>query len=136
MTTESGIECDDYLQQLSRGGLATSSISFRDFIFQNFGVIDFISLTIKKITKNEFVRSVLERVSLNLGYNTNFTCDLHKLWGEKIASRTVVNIFFNNEQKHANDLVVKEQIVEFKKGQKEGAIIAVLNFSFPCIFMV
>ena len=36
-----GIELDDYLQQLFRGG--TSSIALRDFIFQTFSIIDFIS---------------------------------------------------------------------------------------------
>ena len=37
----------------------------------------------------------------------------------KLAARTVVNIFFNNEQKHTNELVRKEQIVEFKKRQRK-----------------
>ena len=43
MVTESGIEHDDYLQQLFRGG--TESIALRDFIFQTFSIIDFISPT-------------------------------------------------------------------------------------------
>ena len=42
---ESGIEDDNYLQQLFRGG--TSSIAMRDFIFQTFSFINFISPTIK-----------------------------------------------------------------------------------------
>ena len=76
MVTESGIEHDDYLQQLSRAG--TPSVALRDFIFQTFSIIDFISPTIKTITKNAYVRSASGRVLLNLGYSTNFTCDLHK----------------------------------------------------------
>ena len=43
MVTESGIEHDDNLQQLFRGG--TESIALRDFIFQTFSIIDFISPT-------------------------------------------------------------------------------------------
>ena len=49
MATESGIEHDDYLQQLPRGG--TPSMALRDFIFQTFSIIDFISPIIKTITK-------------------------------------------------------------------------------------
>ena len=56
MTTEIGIEHDDYLQQLFRGG--TPSIALRDFIFQTFSIIDFISPTIKTVSKNVYVGSV------------------------------------------------------------------------------
>ena len=128
VATESGIEHDDYLQQLSRGG--TPNIALRDFIFQIFSIIDFISSTIKTITKNVYVWSVSERV-LNPGYSAIFTYDLHKQWNEKLATRTVVNIFFNNEQKHTNDSVRKEQIVDFKETKKEVVIISVLNFFLP-----
>ena len=72
VATESGIEV--------LGGLTTPSIASRDFIFQIFSIIDFI---------------------------TNFTCDLHKECGEKLAARTAVNIFFKNKQKHTNDSVRK-----------------------------
>ena len=43
----------------------------------------------------------------------------HKEWCEKPAARIVVNRYFNNEQKHTNDLVRKEQIVDFKKRQRK-----------------
>ena len=51
--------------------------------------------------------------------STKFTCDLHKEQDEKLAARTVVNKFCNNEQKHADDSVTKEQIVDFKKRQRK-----------------
>ena len=47
VATEIGIEHDDYLQQIFRGG--TSSIAWSDFIFQTLSIIDFMSLTIKTI---------------------------------------------------------------------------------------
>ena len=53
VATGSGIEHDNYLQQLSRGG--TPNIALRDFIFQIFNIIDFVSSTIKTITKNVYV---------------------------------------------------------------------------------
>ena len=65
VATEIGIEHDDYLQQLFRGG--TPSIALRDFIFQTFSIIDFISPTIKTINKNVYVQSVSERALLNRG---------------------------------------------------------------------
>ena len=52
MAIEIGIEVDDYLQQLFRGG--TPSIALRDFIFQTFSNIGFL-----------YVQSV--------SYITNFT---------------------------------------------------------------
>ena len=67
---EIGIEHDDYLQQLFRGG--TPSIALRDFIFQTFSIIDFISPTVKTINKNIYVQSVSERTLLNPGCITNF----------------------------------------------------------------
>ena len=90
---ESGIEHDDYLQQQSRGSLTTPSIALRYFIFETFTIIDFISPPTKTITKNVYVRSLSERILLNSGYGTNFTCDLHKEWDDKIAARTVVKFF-------------------------------------------
>ena len=48
MVTESGIELDGYLQQLFRGG--TPSIALRDFIFQTFSIIDFISPTVTGVS--------------------------------------------------------------------------------------
>ena len=96
--------------------------------------------TIKTITKNVYVRSVSEKVLLNPGYSTNFTCDLRKKWSEKLAARTVVNVIFNNKQEHiykwlANDSVRKEQIVDFEKRHREKVIISALNFFLPILFL-
>ena len=56
----------------------------------------------------------------------------HKEWGEKFAARTLVNKCFNNEQKHTNDSVRNEHIVDFKKEtKKEGVVISVLNVFLP-----
>ena len=70
VSTEIGIERDYYLQQLFRGG--TTSTALRDFIFQTFRIIDFISPTIETITKNVYVQSVSEGSLLNPGYISNF----------------------------------------------------------------
>ena len=44
---------------------------------------------------------------------------IFKEWDAKLAVRTLVNIFFNNEQKHTNDSVKKEQVVDFKKRENK-----------------
>ena len=44
----------------------TPSTASHDFIFQTLSIIEFISPTIKTITANVYVRSVPERVLLNL----------------------------------------------------------------------
>ena len=82
---------------------------FFNLRFDCFSIIEFISKTIRTITKNAYVQSVSERVFLSPRYSTNF---MNK-WGEKLTARTVVSIFFNNEQKHTNDSVRKEQMVDF-----------------------
>ena len=66
MATESEIEHDGYLQQLSRE--STSSTALRDLIFQTVRIIDFISPTIKTIPK-----LCMFEVFLNPGYSTNYT---------------------------------------------------------------
>ena len=66
-----------------------------------------------------YVQSVSQRLLLNPGYSNNFTCDLYKEWSEKLSARTGVNNFFNNQEKHTNDLVRKEQIVDLKKRQRK-----------------
>ena len=55
---------------------------------------------------------------LNLGYRTNFTCDLHKEWDEELTARAVANKYFNNEPKYTNDLIRKEQILISKRDKE------------------
>ena len=50
--------CDDYLQQLFRGG--ASSIALHDFIFQTLSIINFISPTIRLLLKM-FMFEVFQR---------------------------------------------------------------------------
>ena len=112
---ESGIEHDDYLQQQSRGGLTTPSVALRYFIFETFTIIDFISPTTKTITKNEYLRSLSERILLNSGYGT----------------RTVVNNFFNNEQKYTDDSVRQEKMLISKRDKERRS-----NYFCSKLFLV
>ena len=73
----------------------------------------------KTIPKNVYAQSISERVLLNPKYSTNFTCNLHRELSEKLAARIVVNMFFHKKQKHTNQSVRQEQVVDFKKGQRK-----------------
>ena len=48
-----------------------------------------------------------------------FTCDLHKEWGFKFASKIIINVFFNNKQKIINATVRKDAVIRFKSRQRE-----------------
>ena len=79
LATEIQIEHDDTLQQLFHGG--TPVIALCDFISQTFRTVDFISPTIKAITKNAYAPSVSGRVLPHPGYCNNFDGESHGEWG-------------------------------------------------------
>ena len=69
------------LRKLSRGGLICLSPPLRDFVFQSFGALDYISKIIHNVTQNVSVRSVAEEVLSNLQNDCiNFTCIQQKQW--------------------------------------------------------
>ena len=69
------------LRKLSRGGLICLSPPLRDFVFQSFGALDYISQIIHSVTQNVSVRSVAEEVLSNLQHDCiNFTCIKQKQW--------------------------------------------------------
>ena len=90
-----------------------------DFIFEPFSMIDFISPT----NKDHYIKCICSKC---------FWEGITKSWiYYQFVARTVVNKYFNNEQKQTNDSVRKE-LVDFKKRRKkEGVIISVLNFFLP-----
>ena len=74
----------------------------------------------KKKKKNVSTRNVSEKVLINFNdMNVDFVYKKHYDWGKKFALRSIVNILFNNEQKNVNDPVRKDQIKDFKKGQRK-----------------
>ena len=75
-----------------------------DFIFEPFSMIDFISPT----NKDHYIKCICSKC---------FWEGITKSWiYYQFVARTVVNKYFNNEQKHTNDSVRKE-LVDFKKRQ-------------------
>ena len=48
-----------------------------------------------------------------------FTCEKHKVEGQKIVFSTIINIFFNNKRKITTSLVRKDNVASFKKQKRE-----------------
>ena len=120
ITDETSIKYDEYLRTLSRGGLICPSPPLRNFVFQSFGILDYMSQIIHNITQNVPVRSVAEEILRDLQTNCiNFTCIQHEQWGKTFTIRTVVNMFYNNKQKKVNDSVRMGQLTDFKKRQRK-----------------
>ena len=77
-----------------------------DFIFEPFSMIDFISPT----NKDHYIKCICSKC---------FWEGITKSWiYYQFVARTVVNKYFNNEQKQTNDSVRKE-LVDFKKRQRK-----------------
>ena len=55
---------------------------------------------------------------------SNFKCKTHRDWGFKILTKIIINIFFNNKQMQAKDLVRKETLstLPTDKGQRSKLI--------------
>ena len=64
------------LRTLSLEGLICLSPSLRDFVFQSFGALDYISQIIHNVRQNVSVRSFI-----------NFTCIRHKQWGSSLFAQ-------------------------------------------------
>ena len=49
--------------------------------------------------------------------HSEFCCEFHEDWGMKVASKIIVNIYFNNKQKKSKDITRKDAIKGFKLRQ-------------------
>ena len=50
----------------------------------------------------------------------SFICQEHKEKGPKSASRTAINIYFNNKRKLSTDAVVKDKVKTFKRDKEKN----------------
>ena len=108
---------DKYLNLLSRGGLTVPSPNLADFVCNCFAVLDFVG---DHIQKHEVinVRQVSNDILHQYGPRVDFTCVDHMEWGFNFATKSIINIFFNNKEKNASDSVRKDAVVDFKKRQR------------------
>ena len=87
-----------------------------DFTCSCFAVLDYTSKFIEKESAVP-ARTVAEYILDTFAPKIEFTCDIHKDWGFRFATKIIINIFFNNKQKIAADAVRKDAVVAFKSRQ-------------------
>ena len=115
---EVDLENDSYLKLLSRGGLFVPPIQLVDFVCGSFAILDFLEKEI--ILLGMPVAKVAAYILKRYGSFPHFSCNMHHHWSFKFASKIVVNMFFNNQQKQSKDLVTKETAISFKKRQRSN----------------
>ena len=102
-----------YFDALNRGGLIVPSTALSDFVGSSFAILDYA----KDHIDNNLVRHTDELLLKKYAKKSIFACDQHSEEEFKFASRTVVNIFYNNKQKIFRDDVRKDPVKSFKKKQ-------------------
>lgn len=111
------LDNDEYLNLLSRGGLFVPSKELADYICSCFAILDFVEKEVLHLIGDSVTKNALYILN-HYGPSCTFCCQLHCEWGVKFASKVVVNIYFNNKQKQAQDAVRKEMVSEFKTRQR------------------
>ena len=74
---------------------------------------------------------------LNLGYSTNFTCDIYKEWGEKLAARTVYFLITNKNMQMTRLEKNKYLVSKRDKGRRSNYFCSKLLLPiFPFWFSI
>ena len=113
-----GVDHDQYLNTLSRGGLTIPSSSLADFVRSSFALLDYVHgfIRVHNITE---VREVSTKILDRYAPRAAFTCEKHVVWGQKFATKPIINVFFNNQKKVDNDTVRKDNVADFKKNKRQ-----------------
>ena len=111
------VEHNDYLKIRSRGGLTAPPQELADFTSYSFAVLGRTETAIQ--SEEGPARALAEHVLSKFCHHGKFTCCVHEGWGYKFASKTIVNVFFNNKKKLSNAAVRKDAVKKFK-GRKRS----------------
>ena len=116
-TVQSDSSKSNYLNKLSRKGLAIPSIDLLQYISKLFAILDCISDTIRKssLPKWKLAEYVLRERN---DYPSSLLSRNHKHLLSKVNG-VITDTYFNNEQKKLRDTVRKDNIKDFK--QREHA---------------
>ena len=107
----------EYLITLNRGGHTVPSPSLVNYVCYAFAVLSATEnvLNRSKLTARNAAK---EALSYLMGF-CDFTCEKHKVEGQKVVLSTVINVFFNNRRKISTASVRKGNVVSFKKRKTE-----------------
>lgn len=112
------LEHDTYLSLLSRGGLFVPSKKLAEFVCTCFAILDFVEEDILQLSRQ--ITKAATYVLKNYGPPCEFCCNEHNDWGNKFATKIIVNIYFNNKQKQSKDEVRKDAVSGFKTRQRSA----------------
>ena len=105
-----------YHQLLDRGELTAPSISLDVYIAKAFSILDFVSQVISNHPQVP-VRNAALYVLRNFTSSFGLGCGVHNNKCRDLVCSSVVNIFYNNCQKHVNSSEKEEAVKLFKKRQ-------------------
>ena len=97
-----------FLQLLSRNGLSVPSDEIKQYVCNGFAILDVIEDTILKNFSHIPMRTVAIFALTHYGSNIAFACQDHFDCTAKLVSKIIANIYFNNKQKLADDMVRKD----------------------------
>ena len=96
-------------------GLFVPQKELTEFVCSCFETLDFVEGDILSI--DQVTRSAMYILKY-YDPKCEFCCQYHLDWGVKFASKIVVNVYFNNKQKHAKDCVHKDSVESLKTRQR------------------
>ena len=91
------------------------SKSLADFVCSNFAILDFVVTYIVALSLP--VKTSATYVLRGYGPESDFTCVNHLDWGFNVATKVIVNIFFNSKQTVKGYCLDKESVTGFGKRQ-------------------
>ena len=106
-----------YTDLLSRGGLTLPSECLVTYVCDCFAFIDHAINVITSSKMKE--RAAAEHLLNVVMFHEPFLCSVHWSKGQRMTHRIIANIYFNNKRKIMTDSVHKDNVVSFKKRQKE-----------------
>ena len=108
----------EYLIILNRGGLTIPSPNLVNYVRDIFAVLSATENVLINQSKLTSRNAAKEALSDMMGC-CNFTCENHKVDGQKVVISTIVNVFFNNKRKISTASVRKDNVASFKKQKRE-----------------
>ena len=106
-----------YLIILKRGGLTIPSPNLVNYVCDAFAVLNATEIDLSNQSKVTLRNTTKEALSYIMG--CDFTCEYHKVDGQKVIVSTIVNVFFNNKRKISTASVRKDNVASFKKQKRE-----------------
>ena len=106
-----------YLIILKRGGLTIPSPNLVNYVCDAFAVLNATEIDLSNQSKVTLRNTTKEALSYIMG--CDFTCEYHKVDGQKVIVSTIVNVFFNNKRKISTASVRKDNVTSFKKQKKK-----------------